>query len=168
MLNAIRLQISTVVELDALRASIQESSLHTTRRKKLRLQIAAKEAELTGYRDFKSRLVDSLHERIINNDEFTLMRDKYRRLEQECSAAVDALYEKLKDLDAGGAAERTWVEQYLNYQDLTELRREAVVSLIDKITVFSDKRIEITFNYHDEIRGDMELIAEVREMGEVS
>ena len=40
--------------------------------------------------------------------------------------------------------------------------------MIDKITVFSDKRIEITFNYHDEIRGDMELIAEVREMGEVS
>ena len=96
------------------------------------------------------------------------MRDKYRRLEQECSAAVDALYEKLKDLDAGGAAERTWVEQYLNYQDLTELRREAVVSLIDKILVFSDKRIEITFNYHDEINGDMELIAEAREMGEVS
>ena len=168
VLNAIRVQISTVVELDALRASIQESSLHTTRRKKLRLQIAAKEAELTGYRDFKSRLVDSLHERIINNDEFTMMRDKYRRLEQECSAAVDALYEKLKDLDAGGAAERTWVEQYLNHQDLTELRREAVVSLIDKITVFPDKRIEITFNYHDEISGDMELIAEAREMGEVS
>ena len=97
-----------------------------------------------------------------------MMRDKYRRLEEECSAALDALYEKLSDMGAGNTSERSWVEQYAKYKDIKELTREAVVTLIDKITVYDDKRIEIAFNYRNEIAYYAELAAEVNRRQEVS
>ena len=168
VLNALRMQINTVVELDALLTSIQANSLHTARMKKVQVQIQTKEKELDGYKDFKSRLIEALNDNLIDRDEFTMMRDKYRRLEEECSAAIESLYQKLSDLSAGGSTERSWVEQYAKFQDLTELSREAVVALIDKVKVYDDKRIEIAFNYRNEIAYYTDLAAEATQMKEVS
>ena len=168
VLNALRIQINTVVELDELLTSIQTSSLHSARIKKVQMQIETKEKELDGYKDFKSRLIEALNENLLDQDEFKMMRDKYRRLEEECSAAIEALYEKLSDMGAGGNSERSWVEQYVKYKDITELTREAVVTLIDRITVYDDKRIEIAFNYRNEIAYYAELAAEVNRRQEVS
>lgn len=168
VLNALRMQIKTVVELDVLLTSIQANSLHTARMKKVQVQIQTKEKELDGYKDFKSRLIEALNDDLIDRDEFTMMRDKYRRLEEECSAAIESLYQKLSDLSTGGSTERSWVEQYAKYQDLTELSREAVVALIDKVKVYDDKRIEIAFNYRNEIAYYTELAAEATRMKEVS
>lgn len=167
VLNALRMQIKTVVELDALLTSIQASSLHSARIKKVQVQIEAKEKELAGYRDFKSRLIEALNDNLIDKDEFTMMRDKYRRLEDECSSAIEALYEKLSDMGAGGSSERSWIEQYAKYQDMTELSREAVVALIDRIIVYDDKRIDISFNYRNEIAYYTELATEATKMKEV-
>lgn len=168
VLNALRMQINTVVELDVLLTSIQANSLHTARMKKIQVQIKTKEEELDGYKDFKSRLIEALNEDLIDRDEFAMMRDKYRRLEEECSAAIEGLYQKLSDMSAGGSAERSWVEQYAKYRDITELSREAVVALIDRVMVYDDKRIEITFNYRNEIAYYTELAAEANRVKEVS
>ena len=44
-----------------------------------------------------------------------------------------------------------WVMQFVKYQDIKELSREAVVTMIDRIYVYEDGRIKIDFNYRDEI-----------------
>lgn len=94
------------------------------------------------------------------------MRDKYRRLESDCNAAIEALCAKLDELDSNDQNWLSWIEEYLKFQDLTTLTREAVVSLIDRITVYSDKRIEITFNYRSEIAYYTELVSEkAKEVG---
>lgn len=167
VLNALRVQIKTVVELDILLTSIQVNSLQTARMKKIQVQIETKEKELIGYKEFKSRLMEALNDNLIDRDEFTMMRDKYRRLEEECSAAIEALYEKLSDMSVGGSSERSWVEQYVKFQDITELTREAVVAMIDKVIVYNDKRIEIAFNYRNEIAYYTELAEEANKMKEV-
>ena len=168
VLNALRVQIKTVAELDALLTSIQANSLHTARLKKVQVQIETKENELFGYRDFKNRLIEALNDNLIDREEFTMMRDKYRKLEEECSKAIEDLYEKLSDMSTGGSSECSWVEQYAKFQDVTELTREAVVALIDRVTVYDDKRIEIAFNYRNEIAYYTELVTEANKMQEVS
>ena len=54
--------------------------------------------------------------------------------------------------------DRSWVMQFAKYQDITELSREAVVTLIDRISVYEDGKIKIDFNYRDEIARYQELL----------
>lgn len=160
MLDALKIQIETVIELRELLDSICASDLHAARKRKMQVQIAEKEKELESYKEFKSRLIDALNEDLIDKDEFITMRDKYRRLESDCNAAIEALCAKLDELDSNDQNWLSWIEEYLKFQDLTTLTREAVVSLIDRITVYSDKRIKITFNYRSEIAYYTELVSD--------
>ena len=58
------------------------------------------------------------------------------------------------------------MEQYAKYRDLPELTREAVVALIDKVIVYEDKRIDIRFNYKNEIAYYSEIVeAAMKEVG---
>lgn len=166
VLNALRMQISTVVELGELLSSIRANDLHAARKRKIQVQIAEKQKELEGCKDFKSRLIEALNDDLIDKDEFTMMRDKYRKLEADCNAAIEALCTKIDELDTNNENELSWIEQYIRYQDMTELTREAVVSLIDRVTVYNDKRVEITFNYKNEIAYYAELAAaSIKEVG---
>lgn len=166
VLDALKIQIETVIELRELLDSICASDLHAARKRKMQVQIAEKEKELESYKEFKSRLIDALNEDLIDKDEFITMRDKYRRLESDCNAAIEALCAKLDELDSNDQNWLSWIEEYLKFQDLTTLTREAVVSLIDRITVYSDKRIKITFNYRSEIAYYTELVSEkAKEVG---
>lgn len=151
VLQAIKMQIQAVVQLDELIASIRVSDLHAARVQKIQTQIDEKLEELQGYAEFKSKLYEALRDELINKNEFTRMQEKYRRLEAECEAVITNLNEKLSALAGDSDMELSWVEQYLKYQDITELSREAVVSLVDKVLVYEDKRILIIFNYKDEL-----------------
>ena len=60
MLDALKIQIETVIELRELLDSICASDLHAARKRKMQVQIAEKEKELESYKEFKSRLIDAL------------------------------------------------------------------------------------------------------------
>lgn len=124
----------------------------------MKLQIKEKEKELESCKEFKSRLFEALNDNLIDREEFTRMRDKYRGLEAECSNAIEKLYEKLNTMETEGNPERSWVEQYAKYRDLPDLTREAVVALIDKVIIYEDKRIDIQFNYKNEIAYYSEIV----------
>lgn len=44
-----------------------------------------------------------------------------------------------------------WVTEFKQYRNIKSLDRKTVVMLIDRIVVYSTDRIEIHFNYEDEI-----------------
>lgn len=151
ILNAIKLQIQTVVDLDEVVSSIRVSEIHAAKLKKLQMQLQEKENELEGYREFKSRLFEAMTDNLIDKDEYARMRDKYRDLEDECNAVIEDLLIKINSVDYEGILDRSWVEQFMRFKDTSELTREMVVSLVDRIIIHEDKRIEIEFNFRDEM-----------------
>ena len=54
--------------------------------------------------------------------------------------------------------DKSWIMQFIKFQGITELTREAVVTLIDRIYVYEDKRIRIEFNYRNEIAAYQEIL----------
>ena len=151
ILNAIRLQISIVVELQSLLQSISASELFQARRRKITSQIEEKEKERVRCEEFRNKLLEALNEELIDRNEYERMRDKYRSQQLACESAIDTLNAKLHQEDCPEIDSDSWIGQYLKYRDLQILTREAVVTLVDKILVHEDKRIEIIFNYRDEL-----------------
>ena len=150
VLDSLRIQINTVVELAGLLSSMNADELHAAKRRNIQIKIDEKEKELESCREFKSQLLESLNDGLIDRDEFTTMRDKYRKLESECTAAIESLSDSMSKLDSPDG-ERAFIGQYLKFSGLETLSRGVVATLIDRVTVYADKRIEITYSCKDEI-----------------
>ncbi len=158
VLHAVMNQIRMIVEMDQLLGSLGLENISEARAKRLDIQIAQKHQDIDRYQDFRMKLYEALNESLIDRDEYNKMRMKYTGLIEATEAAVRKLNEQRAEIISGSGADRSWIEQYVRFQGITELTREAVVTLIDKVYVYEDKRIKIDFNYRDEIAYYQELL----------
>ena len=76
----------------------------------------------------------------------------------DAQEAVDKLEQQRREIVAKEETNTGWIQQFIQFQGITELTREVVVTLIDRIYVYEDKRIKIDFNYRNEIAYYQDLI----------
>lgn len=152
LLNAIRLQVSLVVETDELLKQIGNQAVMEKKIRRLDLLISHKTEELETQQDFRMKLYEHMSDGIITKEEFSSMKQIYtskiakteeilRSLEQEREEAVNA-----SGLDC------SWMEHFKKNRNVDVLDRELAVTLIDRVEVFDDKRIEVSFNFNDELQ----------------
>ena len=58
---------------------------------------------------------------------------------------------------------RAWMAQFRKHQNITALDRTLVVSLIERIMVYRDKRVEIVYRWQNEFRWQVELLQRARQ-----
>ena len=97
------------------------------------------------YHEYNQRFSDKLHN----------AEEAKRELEKKKEKAV-----------VEGKREHPWIEDFKSYQNITQLDRKAVVTLIDKIIVYGKDRLEIQFKYADEIQEMTEVAQNIREIEE--
>ena len=79
---------------------------------------------------------------------------------------TNMLIENGYDVCAGFSKKKTdlaWMDSFKENRNVTELTRELVVTLIDRIEVSADKSIEITFRFKDEFKQLKECVDKLKE-----
>jgi DNA invertase Pin-like site-specific DNA recombinase len=163
VLNAINQQINLTVELRDLLEKVGMNNLVNLRVRKLDLLIAKKNQELDGYRDYRMNLYEALNDGLIEKDEYHRMRGKYNSLISEGEAVLEKLYIEREAELSGSTDNTSWIQAFIDYEGSTELTRELVVTLIDKIYIFEDKRVKIDFNYRNEFQYYQNLLQQNQE-----
>ena len=158
VLHALTNQINMIVEMEQLMEEIGQSNIWNVKITRLDRMIAQKENEADGYRDFRMKLYEALREELIDRDEYAKMRQKYTQSIEEAEAAIQKLKEERSALLASTGVDCGWIEQFVKYREISELTREVVVTLIDRIYIYEDKHIKIDFNYRDEIAYYQEIL----------
>lgn len=158
VLHAISNQVRMVIELDQLLNEIGQSDIGNIRIKRIDLMIAQKQQDIDGYKDFRMKLYEALNDDLIDREEYNKMRQKYTQMIEDAQTALSHLNAQRAEDQNNPANNRGWVEQFAKFSDIQELSREAVVTLIDRIYVYEDKRIKIDFNYRNEIAYYQELL----------
>lgn len=51
-----------------------------------------------------------------------------------------------------------WMEQFRRYGNITELDRRLLVSLVERVMVYRDRRVELVYRWQDEFQAQSELI----------
>ncbi len=92
-----------------------------------------------AYEDFK--------EGLINREDFLRYKADYERQEEQLAAQMARLGEPEKEEDALGTA---WVEELLRHGKLTVLDRATLAETIERILIFEDGKIEITYLFSDD------------------
>lgn len=150
VLNAITNQIKLVVELDDLLREVGRGILEDARLKRLDLLISQKYKDIDRCKDMRMSLYEAYNDNLINREEYDKMRQKYTlQLEAEEAALIRLRDEYAKEEETS-SINTSWIQEFKKFHGVTELTRELVVTLIDKIFIYEDKRVKIEFNYRNE------------------
>ena len=79
-------------------------------------------------------------------------------------AAMARLREEMENLLQSRTGGTYWIEQFKKYQNLTGLTRHIAVTLIDRIEVCEDCRIQIRFKYQDSYERALSFIESVEKI----
>ena len=166
VLHAVTGQIQMIVELNQLVHDIGLQKIDQIRLGRVDLMIARKEQDLDRDKEFRMKLYEALNDNLIDRDEYNKMRMKYTRQIEDTERAISKLKLQRAEILSSHSTDNSWIMQFIKFQGITELSREAVVTMIDRIYVYEDKRIRIEFNYRNEIAAYQEILEEkAKEVG---
>lgn len=166
ILHAVTGQIQMIVELNQLVHDIGLQKIDQIRLGRVDLMIARKEQDLDRDKEFRMKLYEALNDNLIDRDEYNKMRMKYTRQIEDTERAISKLKLQRTEISSSHSTDNSWIMQFIKFQGINELSREAVVTMIDRIYVYEDKRIRIEFNYRNEIAAYQEILEEkAKEVG---
>ena len=87
---------------------------------------------------------------MISREEYDKMRSKYTARIAEAQKVTDGYETERSRLIEEGSQDNSWMQQFMKFKNLSELSREVVFTLIDKVFVYEQKHIRIEFNYRNE------------------
>ena len=108
------------------------------------------------------RLYDSYVEELISREDYKMMKEKYVVRIKEIESAIKYLESEKIDIETNANEATSWLGRFLKYKEINELSHEAVATLIDRIDVYEDKRIHITFNFKNQLEELSNYIDELR------
>lgn len=158
ILNAITNQINLVIEINEMLKEIGESSLTKIKIKRFDMMIAQKNSESDRYNGMRAKLYEALNGGLIDRDEYEAMRSKYSKLIYDTEQSVESLKRERSEFISDTADNNAWINEFIRFNGAKELTRELVVTFIDRIYVYENKRIKIDFNYRNELSNMQELL----------
>ncbi|HAR02147.1 MAG TPA: hypothetical protein DCR82_07150 [Eubacterium sp.] len=109
--------------------------------------ISKKKEEIQKYQTRKLNLYDDYKDGILDKQEYMMFKSDYDKKLENCENEV-ASYEADKDMILDNKSEaQKWIGQFRKMGKITELTRNAVAVLIDKVFVYSSDRIEIDYKF---------------------
>lgn len=101
-----------------------------------------------------NRMLMNLSDDIISRQEFIAFSEQNRKEQRELEEKLAGIEEKILDEKAYLQQHTQWVDHFIQYKDITQLRREILVNLVQRIEIYEDKqtrekRIELTFRFRN-------------------
>lgn len=150
VLDAIKCQIALVLELDECMKQLDLTMISELDRNRINKQIAACYTEIERNQAMIARLYTDLRDEVITKEEYINYKAEFEskkyRAEKELLVAED----ELSKVERNESKHYAWVENFIKYQNVSELTREMVIELVDSVTVYDKKHVEITLAFQDE------------------
>ena len=121
-------------------------------------QVAALESEITRYQDLKVNLYSDMADGVISREEYREFHANYDRRIADRQKQLGRLKEERSQAMENSSGNIEWIAQFKKFQHLTELDRECIVHLIERILIYDGKRIEVCFRYRDELESALQYI----------
>ena len=112
---------------------------------------AEKDFMIQKYEELKANLYQDMVDKIISREEYREIKQTFSKKIVTAKESLKGLEEKKKRMLSNEMRTQQWVTEFKQHRNIQSLDRKTVVMLIDRIVVYSADRIEIHFNYEDEI-----------------
>lgn len=123
-----------------------------------RIRKLQEEAESNNSR--KKNLYEDYKDGILSKEEYSGLRDQYQGRITEIEKNISVLQRERESVIANGSGRQEWVKKIRGYEDAQTLDRELVSFLIERIEVFDNSAVRVTYRFQKEIE-EMERIVEL-------
>ncbi len=164
VLESLQKQIQYVISLAGLLEMAETAPLQKAGAKKIQERMESRKREADRYRRLLESLYENMVDGIVTREEYHELKKNYTELRAEAEAKAEGLQAEMVRALENSVDGNGWMEQFKKYRNITKLDRTAVVSLIDRIFIYRDRRVDIIFNCQDELRLLDETLAQVQGM----
>ena len=150
LLDAIKRHIEHVARLEELLNTIRDREVNYDDIVANDREILAKYKELDQCKKVEMSLHRDLAAGIISIKEYEQFKNNFAHKSAEIEATIRKLQEEIETVFKEGLFADEWIDTFTKTGNITSLDRSIVLSLVEKITIHEENRIEITFKYQDE------------------
>ena len=158
VLTAMQGHISVVADMKRMMETLESLPKEQRNVANYDLQIVKLKEDIERNQGFKMKLYDNLQDGVINQDEYFLFKNTYTGKIAEAEKAIRLLEKERDDAVNRNASEQEWTEVFLQYRNLTEIDRKAVVDMVEEVSVYEDKRIVVKFRYMTEFEKTLNML----------
>ena len=161
LLDAIKRHIEHVVRLDELLNTIRDREVNYDDIVANDREILAKYKELDQCKKVEMSLHRDLAAGIISIKEYEQFKNNFAHKSAEIEETIRKLQQEIETVFKEGLFADEWIDTFTKTGNITSLDRSIVLSLVEKITIHEENRIEITFQYQDEYKTLCRIISRI-------
>ena len=161
LLDAIKRHIEHVARLEELLNTIRDREVNYDDIVANDREILAKYKELDQCKKVEMSLHRDLAAGIISIKEYEQFKNNFAHKSAEIEETIRELQQEIETVFKEGLFADEWIDTFTKTGNITSLDRSIVLSLVEKITVYEENRIEITFQYQDEYKTLCRIISRI-------
>jgi hypothetical protein len=164
VLDALKKYIQDVIDLSNLLELTDTAQLQQAGVRKLQGRLEKKQEEIDRWQTLLRSLYESLADGIIDRDEYQDLKKTYSRRRAEAEEQAEAIQAEM-GREIGNLAEgRGWMGQFRKHQNIDALDHTIVVTLIERVLIYRERRVEVVYRWQNEFRWQMELLLQAQAM----
>ena len=163
VLGALQGHIREVIDLAELMKLTDIAKLQQANVQKIQVRLVQKQEEIERCQKLLCSLYENLADGIIDKNEYQELKSTYQDRRSQAEEQAEVLREEIgQELD--NSANNYWIEQFIRHRNIVALDRRIVVSLIERVLIFRDRRVEIVYRWHNEFEWQAELVAQAQRL----
>lgn len=160
MYQTVRHQIDLLLDVDKALRQFENLSWEKHKLKQLDASIEIQEEAVRKNNTLRLGIYEDLRAGLLDRSEYESLKKELAERIDEATAAIEKLNKEKREILDGVSKQQSWVEQFRQYENVTELTRPMVIHLIERINIFEDSNIEIVFRHRNQIEEILQFISE--------
>lgn len=160
VLAVVQAHIAAAMDMADALTQIDNLSWENRELEKIKAKISFQEEIIDKNRRLKTSAYEDFHSQFITREEYKAFSAQFDQKIKEATETIMRLTSERNSVMGGLAEQQGWLSQFKQYENIQELTRSAVVSLIDFIRIREDKDIEVQLMHYDRFASIMEFLAE--------
>ena len=158
--QTVRHQIDLLLDVDKTLRQFENLSWEKHKLKQLDASIEIQEEVVRKNNTLRLGIYEDLRAGLLDRSEYESLKKELAERIDEATAAIEKLNKEKREILDGVSKQQSWVEQFRQYENVTELTRPMVIHLIERINIFEDSNIEIVFRHRNQIEEILQFISE--------
>lgn len=163
VLGAVNLHIQKVLDVQEALKQIENAPSRQLMIQKYQERLSMKEEERKKAERLKIGIYEDLKDGLLDKDEYQKLKAEFDSRIAEADATVKELKRQITELEGSHSANAPWMIYFQQFGRLEQLTRWAAAIIINKILVYEDNRIKITFNFEADLNRIQEILSAAEE-----
>lgn len=163
VLGAVNLHIQKVLDVQEALKQIENAPSRQLMIQKYQERLSMKEEERKKAERLKIGIYEDLKDGLLDKEEYQKLKAEFDSRIAEADTAVKELKRQITELEGSRSANAPWMIYFQQFGRLEQLTRWAAAIIINKILVYEDNRIKITFNFEADLNRIQEILSAAEE-----